>query len=66
MIQIISKAQYLGPDHKGRQQGGTCAVVQVRSLDGDVRFFSLPPKDHQDAAHINYAAKILTMNTVDF
>lgn len=66
MITLISEAKYLGPDDKGRDHGGNCAVIQVRLIDGDVRFFSLSPKDHQDAERINAAAKTLKLSAVDF
>jgi hypothetical protein len=61
MIKLISEAKYLGPDVcTGRDQGGTPAIIQVRLIDGDVRFFSVSAKDHQDAERINAAARELT------
>jgi len=54
MVTTVTKAAYLGPDGKGRNRAGCCAVIDING----VRFFSLPPKDETDARRINYALAV--------
>jgi len=54
----IRGARYLGPDNKGRDQGGCPAIVEI---DG-VRLFTLAPKDKADEEKINKAVGSLLLN----
>jgi hypothetical protein len=56
MITEIANANYLGLDSKGRDCRGGCAVIECNG----VRFFSLTPKDQEDADRINKAVDIAT------
>jgi hypothetical protein len=59
-MQIISYASHLGKDQKGNVSHAP-AIIEVNVLHaGDVRhirFFSLAPKDEEEAIVINAAAK---------
>lgn len=49
---IISRSEFMGLDAKGRQRGGTPAIVECN----DIRFFTVSATDHDHAKRINAAA----------
>lgn len=58
-MKLVSHANYLGPDAKGRDRGGCSAVLEVTVLHAGavrrVRLFSISPKDDDEAIVVNAA-----------